>query len=201
VMGVGYAEARDLALSKWAELEPTVSYVQVMRSDTAERKIVDLFDRFLVDVYPSLPQIVEVEHRFDVPFGVRPDGAVIRMAGAMDAIDELGDVWDWKSANKPFEKWECDRFKVQPSAYCYARWIETGAVPDFHYGVMSKSNRGTQILSVNRHAGHFAWVLEQVQSIVDLIEADLDSWPLNDQGWHCSPKWCPAWATCKGAFL
>jgi len=38
-------------------------------------------------------------------------------------------------------------------------------------------------------------------SIADLIEARLPSWPMRYDGWKCSDDWCPNWAACRGKHL
>ena len=46
----------------------------------------------------------------------------------------------------------------------------------------------------------WASLVALARSAGTLIAADLPVWPLRMEGWHCSPKWCGAWSSCRGRF-
>lgn len=133
--------------------------------------------------------------------------AEIRLSGTWDLADATPVVWDWKTANQPWEGWEAKRYYVQPTIYSYAYSETRGSEPPlFRYAVMPKgpSPREPQIIEVERDQRHFDWLRTKLTSIVELYlatDAGRLKWPMIDQGWHCSPKWCAAWADCKGAAL
>ena len=58
---------------------------------------------------------------------------------------------------------------------------------------------GVSRVTVYRHAGDWSWLVERCLGIAALLEAAVPTWPKNDNHALCSPKWCPAWSTCKGA--
>jgi hypothetical protein len=134
---------------------------------------------------------------------------VITIAGTMDYVDEFECIWDWKTAGREYEAYEYKRYKIQPTVYTFALAHELGLHDhpevvdwEFSYGISIKSGRKTnQMLHVTRNNGHWSWLQEQFVAIGNLILADLPTWPLNDQGWWCSPKWCSAWDQCKGKHL
>jgi hypothetical protein len=184
--------------------ERGIKYVQVAKLETAMRTAVRCFKSWYEDVQPGLPQMSHIEHPFEVPLDQLDDGTEIRLRGIIDAVDEHGELWDWKTANQPYEPWEAKRFKIQPTCYTYAWAHENellGQSLTFNYSVISKSNRKPQLIAVERHLDHWSWLAQQCRILVEMHRAELAQWPLVDDGWHCSPKWCSAWAGCKGAHL
>jgi hypothetical protein len=144
-----------------------------------------------------LPQVrpAQVEYTFEVPF--THTSADVVLTGTIDCVDEGGFVWDWKTAARPYSSsaWEYQRWAIQPTVYCYAMDLT-----DFRYAVLVHGG-DAEVLPIVRDDGHFQFLGHQIDRIVDLIEADLPHWPLNDQGWWCSERWCAAWADCKGHAL
>jgi hypothetical protein len=212
-------EEQAVVAAQQAFLEATQEegfrYVQVKTEATALKYAEQLTRSWYRDIYPQLGEPLRVEDKFDVPLVVSDD-CVIRIAGAYDFADGSG-IWDWKTANRPYEQWEVDRFKIQPTVYtaAYAIEIATQAsahdIPvlslapiNFTYAVGLKgrgNNEPIQVLSTTRGPEEWGWLITQLHRIVDLVEADLDHWPMIDQGWHCSPRWCGAWDSCKGAHV
>ena len=123
--------------------------------------------------------------------------ADVELTGTIDCVDEGGFVWDWKTAARSYAAtaWEYQRWAIQPTVYCFATDLNL-----FQYGVLVH-NGDAEIVTVERDVPHFQFLAHQIDRIVDLIEADLPHWPLNDQGWWCSERWCAAWADCKGRPL
>ena len=187
---------------------PEFEFVQIKTPETAHRTLKRLYWTWCNEIHPQLPRAVLVEHPFDVVIH-QDEHRIVKLRGAIDMVDELGEIWDWKSAGRPYEQWEIDRFKIQPTAYAMGLVMSTdpsmfdNAHPNdevtFNYAVMMKTSQDCSVYSTTRTPAHWSWLTAQCVSIVKLIEANLDSWPLNDQHALCSPKWCSAWDTCKGS--
>lgn len=188
-------------------------WVQVKREETALRYIENAISSFAMYVLPELEDVVAVEQSITQELGRFQIGdvyVILKLAGTPDivTVSPLGfHVWDWKTANRPYEQWEVDRFYVQPSAYTFlvSEWLGEEPI-DFTYCVFSKAPdvRLPQYVRTLRDAGDWAWLREQIRRIVELwLRTDEGSvgWPLMDQSWHCSPKWCTSWDTCKGAVM
>jgi hypothetical protein len=67
--------------------------------------------------------------------------------------------------------------------------------------VLLRPNGKVEWVPVHRGQADFAWLLKKVLHLAYLQECELEEWPLNDQGWWCSPKWCGKWDQCKGAIV
>jgi hypothetical protein len=196
---VGY----DTCIDTFNELAatPEFQWVQIKSEHTAWNMIGRLWDAWCTDIHPQLPHVEHIEHKFELQLADN-----MWMRGAIDAIDEHGNVWDWKTAGRPYEAWEKERFAIQPTVYTAAVAQMGEYEPrdswEFSYAVMLKSGRtSTQIVTVQRTQAHWDWLAAQCESIVQLIQANLNVWPLRDQHALCSPKWCKAWDKCKGKFL
>lgn len=154
----------------------------------------------LADVEPAA-----LEKRFDVPF-YSDDKREIRLVGAIDCIDENGEVWDWKSATRPYEPWEKQRWAIQPTVYTHAvhamKVTPQGPLPEtlFHYAIMF-DNHSAQLLDVSRDESHVDWLRQQALQAAIMLESGIKPWPLNDGGFWCSEKWCPKFFECKGAVM
>lgn len=125
--------------------------------------------------------------------------------GTWDFADDTPVLWDWKSASREWQGWEAKRYFWQPTVYSYGYMAtHDGEMPQaFNYVVIEKQKRYAepQIIPVKRTVEDFNWMKRFLWNIVDLNHTTHDghvAWPLMDQGWHCSPKWCGAWDTCKG---
>jgi hypothetical protein len=138
------------------------------------------------------------------------DRRTIVIGGTVDAIVRDALV-DWKTAAQEYKRWEYDRWAIQPTFYHYA----LRHAPEMDQYRRQMENLGTwryvvfpddpspqpQVVELERHPEHDAWLVQQLLSIAPLLEADLDVWPKRDQHALCSPKWCSAWDTCKGAVV
>lgn len=123
---------------------------------------------------------------------------IIEVSGTIDAYDGF-DVTDWKSNASDDDRYvprEYERWAIQPTVYTRAALELWGHNPTFKYCVVSPT--GLQQFSVVRDERDWAWLTDMCESYAYLIEAQLKSWPKNDQHWLCSKRWCPAWDTCKG---
>lgn len=191
------------ALTELMEL-PEFQFVQVKTPETMFTTFNRVFHTWGNEILPQLPQTQFVEHPFDVVLCETPT-ATIRLAGSIDFVDELNEIWDWKTANRAYDQWQVDRYKIQPTAYTYGLFMSTEhELPEpmaFNYAVMLKSKQDCHVYCTTRHSGHWTWLMSQCKVIVDMIESGLQQWPLNDQHALCSPTWCTAWDSCKGLML
>jgi hypothetical protein len=102
--------------------------------------------------------------------------------------------------------WEKERWAIQPTVYTYALhhlgYLEGDGPWPFTYFAFAKDGRNYELqeLTVYRHQGDFAWLIDKCLSHAQLVEAQLTTWPKNDNHALCSPTWCPAWSVCKGRF-
>jgi hypothetical protein len=183
---------------------PEFNFVQVKTPETMFRTFDRVFHTWGNEIFPQLPQTQFVEYPFNVVLCETPT-ATIRLKGSIDFVDELNEIWDWKTANRAYDQWQVDRYKIQPTAYSYGLFmssdLELTEPVTFNYAVMMKSKQDCQVLTTQRDSSHWSWLQEQCRTIVTLIEAGLPRWPLNDQHALCSETWCSAWKLCKGAHL
>lgn len=200
-------EGEDAA---YAELErlmslPEFEFVQVKTKDTLVAAVQRVYWTWANEVFPQLPTPVGIEEPFDVSVANTPYGE-LRIKGSIDMRDELGDINDWKTANG-FHAWKQHEVekKLQPTFYFLGmmltdpEWDYQAA--SFNFVVMNKQKQEHLVLSTKRGDGHFTWLVQQLTSIAKLIRADLDSWPLFDNSFLCSPKWATCWDSCKGKHL
>lgn len=172
------------------------------------------FDVWYEAIYPAVTEPLYIEQPFDLhayDMVVRGRMVSVRLTGTIDCITRDGAVWDWKSTGslRSFQQWEKDRFATQPTVYLWAAATLGIAPLDgalFHYGVVARNKLpsdadAAKVMTVRRDVRHYAWLRDKVRPMVELALADLPEWPRNDQGWHCSGKWCPVWQAgrCKGA--
>ena len=154
-----------------------------------------------------------VEEYFNVHFVSRPEGKTIReirLAGTPDIIDvQENRVVDWKSASRSYQRWEKQRWAVQPTCYTYAAADQGYIKPNsdglykFEYKVFERKNKQVQAQTVDvwRSQGQWAWLTKLVNNLADMVESDAECWPLRDDHALCGPKWCPIWYDCKGSFV
>jgi PD-(D/E)XK nuclease superfamily len=152
--------------------------------------------------------LVEVD--FTVPL-FESRGRTIGIKGTIDYASPDGTLWDWKTASKKYEQREKQRVAIQPTVYATAAMH--GVLGDtpyrypirFHYGVMVRGDARatTQIVDVQRSHAHEAWLLDHLNTYVDLADAlgVFRSWPRNEDHYLCNETWCPWWSICKGARL
>ena len=178
-------------------------WIQIKTRDTAIKTLQRVFWTWASEVYPQLPGPRAIEMPFDVALCV-VGGVPVHLKGAIDYVDELGDIWDWKSAAsfRNWSEWEIPK-KLQPTAYTYGLMMtDNNSVDDeytFHYAVMSKAKQEHIVFTTTRSLSDWSWLQHQTRNLAELITAGLSAWPTNDQSALCSPKWCGAWDQCKGA--
>lgn len=207
-LGNKLASVAEMVDATYAELDDMEwTYTKISRA-----KVYDLAALMLGawhrDVYGTF-EPAQIEHKFHLPLysGKHRD---IFIAGTLDCIDMHYTPWDWKTASRPFERWEKQRWAVQPTAYAWAvqkennEWLDEYGMSrtDFRYAVMLYDG-SVQILDVWRDQSHVDWMKKVCSQIAWMIEHGLNPWPMTDAGWHCSETWCPVFAEgkCKGAVM
>lgn len=157
---------------------------------------------------------VGIEIPFDNIVIYEDDERVIQLQGTIDLLDEQLGAADWKTAGdaRKFargfggEGWKLDRWGIQPTVYIQALLTMGLLDPDqeswpftflaFHLG--ARETAVLQRLTVDRHRGDLAWLVDKCLSWAHLIEAEVAPWPKQDNHALCSELWCDAWASCKG---
>lgn len=159
------------------------------------------------NVYPHLyGQPCKLEAEFCVPF-YEDETRLVELSGTIDYVGDdshVAPLKDWKTSSRgEYVEWEKKRWDIQSMVYTYAATHEGWVVPEpddsvnFEFVVMFDG--GVQRLVLRRGPEHWAWLKAKVESTCLLIEADLPTWPKQDNHALCSPKWCSAWDFCKGA--
>ena len=152
-----------------------------------------------------------VEFEFDEMFTTHQlSGMKLFLGGRMDLV-QRAKVTDWKTAGGPYQQWEKQRWAAQPTVYTWIAAKNGLIVPNkygeytFEYKVLLRRSTPVEFLTypVTRAMGSWGWLETVCQNIANtftLLGID-NEWPLNDHSALCSPKWCPFWKNCKGAFV
>jgi len=144
-----------------------------------------------------------VEYKFDIPLVVdhKPE---IWLRGSIDCVQHHpAPIVDWKNpGRKPSDDWEKRRWSVQAAAYTFAvASMADGGINEpmqFEFVHLVKGKVHKNLVECG--PAEWASLVALARSAGTLITADLPVWPLQMSGWHCSPKWCGAWSTCRGRF-
>ena len=158
------------------------------------------------------PKGFDLEHEFHIPFITlaEPKGVIreVWLAGTMDVLDRAEHrIVDWKSAGRDYQRWEKQRWAVQPTVYTFAGetfGIDPHGVDGYRFDYKVFVRRGVQqaqTVTVYRGTGQWAWLVNVVNNIVQMIESPLLMWPLRDDHALCGPRWCPIWSDCKGMWV
>ena len=150
------------------------------------------------EVFPYLNP-VGVEKSFEFVL-YEDEGRRISLYGTRD-LDEDNLTWDWKTGEHDAD-WLVRRNDLQSMIYTLARAHERGDLESqqpFRYCYLT--NGEVEVIDVTRTSQDWAALVPMCNSIADLIEAKLPSWPLRYDGWKCSDDWCPNWAACRGKHL
>lgn len=167
---------------------------------TASDKLHDMCHSWHDSIFETLPESLGVEVPFTELFD-RTDEREIWLQGTMDFV-HAGGVIDWKTSAQSYIKdgWKHQRYAVQPTFYSWAAGklfdIED---PTFEY-VVAVKRKQVQIerLLIERTAGDWEFLKDELGSVCSLIESGLQSFPLGATDWWCSKRWCPAWSQCRG---
>lgn len=151
---------------------------------------------------------IRIEERFSLQLH-EDDEMVIVLNGTPDVEDSRGVIHDHKtaSASYQYDAWKRQRSAVQPTAYLYAAWQRDNfgePMPTrlFQYDVMVH-NGETETIPITRDQTHVDWLRQQCVQIGRMVLADVTPWPMIDNDWWCSEKWCDTFAAgeCKGAHM
>ncbi len=203
---VSAAFLTDLALDAYHELaaSPDVRWIQGDYADgVAYLKM--MMPAWHREVFPQITDQVLLEQHFDVPF-YETDDYDVRLTGTIDCLD-LGTqtIWDWKHTGREMKQWEKQRYSVQATVYAHAA-AQVGILTypvsfNFTNARKFKTEERCDVIRTQRTGHHALFLAAQLDDLIALHRAGLKSWPRVDQHSLCSEKWCPAFATCKGAFL
>ncbi len=162
-----------------------------------------------------------VEWEFDLHFmdvvcrrtsRTKPEVIPIYLAGTADLVLlDKQRIWDWKSANSSYKRWEKQRWAPQQVVYTWAAneaGIITpnadGVIP-FEYKVFLKQAKpaGCETVSVSAGPGNWDFLAHKLTYLVNMMYmvGFEDPWPLDDMHVLCSPKWCGHWDRCKGLHV
>jgi hypothetical protein len=151
-------------------------------------------------VRPELRPLA-VEYSFELPL-VPDQSPQIWLKGTIDLIQESPlPITDWKNpGRKPNDAWEKKRWAVQAAAYTWAvaSLTDEGLGEALLFEFVQMVNGEVYRTVVDYGPAEWASLVALARSAGTLIAADLPVWPLQMTGWHCSPKWCGAWSTCRG---
>ena len=156
------------------------------------------WDEVRSDLFPR-----SVEHKFEIPMVVdhKPE---IWLHGTIDLLQHHpAPIVDWKNpGRKPHDDWEKKRWSVQAAAYTFAvaSMIDGGINEPMQFEFVHLVKGKVYKNLVECGPADWASLVALARSAGTLITADLPVWPLQMSGWHCSPKWCGAWSTCRGRF-
>lgn len=201
----------NVALIEWDDvIEPAIDVWQKYKPGKARSLVISDVEAWYEHIWPHVwpDEPIATEWHFEEPI-LGDEHMEIWLHGTMDLLARHA-VWDWKTAGRQYQQAEKNR-AVQSAVYTLISYVkqvgpgEAGTLPiPFKYGVMlhDVKQRGTvvpaQMMTVNRGMGDWHFLLRQLKGLAALMAADLPEWPLNDDGWWCSEKWCPAWSSCKG---
>lgn len=197
----------QVAVEKFTELQATERWKETnIDPEKYEVFIQSMCKSWHDDIAPTLTFGGKVEYQFAYPLGVEVQGWSVWCEGTIDYVDPNGVVYDWKTANRPYNARDKQSTAVQPTVYAGAvaamGWSEYPV--DFRYGVMLRQEKPkSQILKVTRTESHLRWLRHAVRPLIEMSIAIGEDklWVMNDTGALCSERWCPYWSVCKGAFL
>lgn len=169
---------------------------------------------WIQDIYPILSQRGELvgdsEVRFEFEAFTYRDWTII-FQGTVDWVPHFGNsLWDWKSSASDYKQKDKQRNAPQPTVYaaaavngCFGR--EFTLPLDFHYGIAMrlKTKARGQHITVRRDQSHIDWLYRRTRSLVDLfLDVGPDrSWPVDEEHFLCSKKWCPWYSQCRGSYI
>lgn len=177
----------------WEEALPTIEVWNSYSGESAYTEGLRKIENWRTEVLPEL-QPVEVEEYFNLVFH-EDDNRIVKFSGTIDLVEE-DRLWDWKFPSRDYsrDRWQYERWDVQSMAYCWAKGIS-----NFSYAIMHP--KGVGRMDIVRDESHTDWLRQKVLGLCHVVESEMTKYPLGDDGWWCSEKWCPAWTRCKGAII
>ncbi len=167
------------------------------------------------DILPILPRPGSAEVKFQVVLYSLPDGRTVGIEGTQDYVPHLvNELWDWKFPGRDYRQADKQKHAIQPTIYSLAA-VKGGlqSVTDFEFtypldftygiGVTQVKQAKAQVFTVRRDWPHAEWAITRIRQAVDLFLnfGTATPWPMNDEHFLCSDKWCPWWSICKGANM
>lgn len=205
------AEAQDLAATEYDRLirdhgvtlsddERAIGEARVVGDE--KQHVVDSASYYVLRVAPGVnPIAVERE------IIVEPRGFGIRIRGTLDLVDQrtepdgrvLEGIRDLKTSSKSPARDEADR-SDQLSLYAMLRLAETGRYPDFNqldYIVRTPAYGQVKhvALRTERDDRDTNAILAKLEIAVESTSRGV--YMPNTTGWHCAPKWCPYFNSCR----
>lgn len=210
-----YLVAREAAQDELTTLmsSPYWQWIKFSGEQDARWFVDTVLSEWYQKTLPGLKPL-RMEHTFGPLTIYEDEFRVVQVKGTIDYLDERG-IIDWKTGSRKHEVWEHERWDIQASTYTWAAVQEGLVMPDdegivpFEFQVFWRSRKYTithQPYIVHRHQGDWDFLRDKCLGVAQLIEAAYPSegppvltrWPLVDTHALCSPKFCPAWDTCKG---
>jgi len=193
------SETISASLEEWVRKEPEIVGWNHKTDECV--KIIELnttawWDEVMPDIDP-----IAVEQHFELPLIVDHEPE-IWLQGTIDCVQSFPrPIVDWKNpGRKPSDDWEKKRWSVQAAAYTWAvlQMSDNSLTEplDFEFVHLVKGKVHRTLVNVT--PAEHASLVALARSAGTLIAANLPVWPLNMVGWHCAPKWCGAWKTCRG---
>ncbi len=188
------------SMDYWAQHE--INIVRWNHKPGEPEKIVQLnTEAWWEQVRPTIHPL-QVEYTFELPL-VTDHEPEIWLRGTIDCVQQApSPIVDWKNpGRKPSAEWEKKRWSVQAAAYTWAMQTEIHGDNEprgFEFVYLVKGDVYRTLVDVG--PAEWASLVALARSAGTLISADLPVWPLNMAGWHCSPKWCGSWGSCRGRF-
>lgn len=200
-------EVAEAACARLTELEPLFEYKDLTRQEcTSHLGQWGIQLRRTEEFMQLRNDECAVEVPFEIYIATHPRFPEVDQwwEGTIDAINYTRRYMvDWKTSSRQYQRWERQRWAVQPTVYTEFGRV-TGALDtpsDFRYLVFQRDKKSTfaQSVKVTRGPEHTRWLASMLWKPFD--DRHADEWQLNDQHALCSPKWCPYWDDCKGAFI
>jgi len=122
----------------------------------------------------------------------------VYLTGTVDVVcdDTLID-WKFPKGDYTREKWRYQRASIQATVYTWAM-----EMPSLTFGVIhGTSDPKASTMTITRDESDWKWLHHKVRAMCQSIESAPRPFPMRDDGWWCSEKWCDAWTLCKGQQL
>lgn len=204
--GQSLQDGREAAHAEFASLKAKGFKQTNLKPELYETHIDAMLDAFYGGLLPEVEVGGEIEYRFCVPMDILVEGYEVWLEGTMDYVSPSGIIWDWKTANRPYNGKDKQSTSIQASAYVMAANIMglCQLPAEFRYGVMLRQEAPkAQIVYLTRNENHITWLHRTVEPYVRyaLTTGFNQYWMRNDTGTLCSEQWCSHWSVCKGASV
>ncbi len=202
-------EVAEKAVIKLTELEPLFEYQELTRTEACGHLLNWARQLRHTTEFQQLRE-ASMDRFVEYPFCVKvADHPYLDVEqwweGTIDAIHLFPPyIVDWKTSSRQYQRWEKQRWAVQPTFYAEAARQELrmfDSIVDFRYLVFERSKRSqfAQSVPVTRGPEHTQWLASMLWQPYEMRNAA--EWPLNDQHVLCSKRWCPYWSECKGKYI